>query len=127
MIPERVYAITCATYDKKKKKKFNTDFGLYTYRDVPRQVFSQAVNIVSQDGYTYKIATKEKALCDKLYVAPLLKNMTEIREYLFDDLRVNEILLDTFDSDIVNELSELYHSRNVSLFAKMLTKGKLYD
>lgn len=127
LIPERVYAITCATFDKRKKKAFNTDFGLYMYRDVPKKVFSQAVNIVSQAGYTYKIATKEKALCDKLYSFSKINNMKEMREVLFEDLRINEIVLDTFDCDIVNELSGLYHSRNVSLFAKMLTKGKLYD
>ena len=35
LIPERVTTITCATFDKKKKKAYNTHFGIFTYRDIP--------------------------------------------------------------------------------------------
>src|SRR5690554_965136 len=31
LIPEAVYTFTSATYDKKKKKKFETPFGTFTY------------------------------------------------------------------------------------------------
>ena len=35
LIPERVNTITCATFNKRKKKEYITDFGNFTYRDVP--------------------------------------------------------------------------------------------
>ena len=31
LIPEAVYAVTCATFEKKKKKKYETPFGTFTY------------------------------------------------------------------------------------------------
>ena len=87
--------------------------------------FLLLVDIINIDGYTYRIATKEKALLDQLYSTTPIRNMNEMREYLFDDMRINEIELVSFDKKIVEELSKLYHSRNVDLFAKMLRKDKL--
>ena len=127
LIPERVYQIKNATFDKKKKKEYHTFFGLYVYQDVPKDAFPFGVDIISMDGYTYKIATKEKALLDQLYSTSPLTNMKEMREYLFENLRINEIVLDTFDVNKVNELAPLYHSRNVDLFSRMLSKDKIYD
>ncbi len=127
LIPERVYAIKCATYDKKKKKQFKTQFGLYTYEDIPKTVFGWGVKIYDMDGYSFKIATKEKALLDMLYSTSLINNMKEMREYLFENMRINEIVLDMLDKNLLKELSELYHSRNVKLFTKMYLEGKLYD
>ena len=127
LIPERVYAIKCATYDKKKKKEFKTPFGLYLYQDVPASVFSYGTHIYTNDGYMYRIASKEKALLDMLYSTSPIKNMNEMREYLFSNMRINEMVLDTFDKNLVSNLSELYNSRNVELFERMLRKEKLYD
>lgn len=127
LIPEKVYAIKSATFNKRKKKEFKTNFGVFTYRDVPSGVFAYGVDIIFVDGYTYKIAKKEKALLDQLYVAPKMSNKKEIREYLFENLRINEMVLDTFDKKIVSELSCLYHSKNVELFEQMIRKDKLYD
>ena len=127
LIPERVYAIKSATYDKKKKKEYKTIFGLYTYQDVPREVFSYGVEIIEAEGYCYKIATKEKALLDMLYSTKPIKNMNDMRDYLFDNLRINEMVLDTFDKNLVSQLGSLYHSTNIDLFERMLRKDKLYD
>ena len=127
LIPERVYAIKNATFNKKKKKEFKTIFGIYTYQDVPKNAFPYGTELISIDGYTYKIATKEKALLDQLYSTSPIQNMKEMREYLFENMRINEIVLDTFDKNNVLNLSKLYHSRNVALFTKMLLEGKVYD
>ena len=43
LIPERVSTITCATFKKKKKKKYDTDFGIFTYRDVPDIVYPEEI------------------------------------------------------------------------------------
>ncbi|MBQ9520754.1 MAG: hypothetical protein IJR67_04670 [Acholeplasmatales bacterium] len=127
LIPERVYVIKNATFDKKKKKEYKTNFGVYTYQDIPKSAFSYGVELIYADGYTYKIATKEKALLDQLYSTSPIQNMKEMREYLFENMRINEIVLDTFDKNSVLELSKLYHSRNVTLFKKMLLEDKMYD
>lgn len=127
LIPERVFTIKSATYDKKKRKEYNTLIGRYEYQDVPKQTFAFGVILKEVDGYTYRIATKEKALLDMLYSVKPVNNIKEMRELLFENLRINEMVLDTFDIDFVNEISDLYHSKNVTIFANMLRKGKLYD
>lgn len=62
-----------------------------------------------------------------LYKIKPMQNMKDMRALIFEDLRINEMILDTLDKNIVSELAPLYHSRNVSMFANMLTKEKLYD
>jgi len=89
LIPEKVTTFTSATYEKKKKKIYNTFFGTYLYRDVPKLVYPLGVNLIQEGDYSYQIATKEKALCDKLYTLSPLKNMTELQNLLFNDLRID--------------------------------------
>lgn len=89
LIPERVYAVTCATFGKKKKKLFNTPFGLFLYRDVPKEAYQYEVLLKCEKNYSYQIATPEKALCDKLYTLSSLKNYKELENMLFDDLRID--------------------------------------
>ena len=62
-----------------------------------------------------------------LYSLKPVSNMKEMRELLFENLRINEMVLDSFDKDLVTELTPLYHSKNLDLFEKMLRKDKLYD
>ena len=127
LIPERVYAIKSATFDKKKKKEFKTYFGLYTYQDIPKDAFPWGTYIYNLEGYTFRIASKEKALLDMLYSTSKIKNMKEMREYLFENLRINEMVLDTFDKSVLRRIGKLYHSINVELFVKMFLEDKIYD
>lgn len=59
-ISERVDVITCATTNKKKKKQFNTDFGVFTYRDIPEDAYPIGIILKEENGYSYQIATKKK-------------------------------------------------------------------
>lgn len=90
LIPETVYVFTSASYKKRKKKKFTNYFGTYTYRDVPANVFPYEVNIYEENGYYFRIASPEKALCDELYSIRPCKNKKELEMVLFDDLRIDE-------------------------------------
>lgn len=60
LIPEAVYAVTCATFEKKKKKKYETPFGTFTYRDVPSEAFPLGLRLVQEGDYFYRIAEPEK-------------------------------------------------------------------
>ena len=62
MIPEAVYTVTCAAFEKKKKKKYETSFGTFTYQDVPSAVFPLEIRLVQEGDYFYRIAEPEKAL-----------------------------------------------------------------
>lgn len=124
LIPERVTTITCATFDKKKRKEYITDFGVFTYRDVPSSVYSEEIILKEENNYSYQIATPEKALCDKLYTLSPLTNYSNLENMLFNDLRIDIEELNKMNVDKIEKLSELYHSTNVELLAKYMRRNK---
>lgn len=117
LIPEAVYTFTSATFDKKKKKQYETPFGLFTYRDVPQNIFPYGVQMREEDDYIYYIATPEKALCDKLYTIKPVKNMKELERVLFQDLRIDEIEFSKINRADIMELATMYCSTNVNLLS----------
>ena len=124
LIPERVNVVTCATLNKKKKKKYNTYFGTFTYRDIPSLAYPEQVILMNEGHYSYQIATKEKALCDKLYTLKPLKNYTNLENMLFNDLRIDKEEFSKLNAEAIENLSKLYHATNVSLLAKYMKGGK---
>ena len=125
MIPEGImHTYTSATFSKRKRKIYENYFGTYIYKDVPKEVFSVGVKTEEYEGTTYLIATKEKALCDKLYIMPPVRTLKDIKDMLFDDLRIDEDIVYSLNKDDLEFLSSLYHSNNVSLLAKLVSKGE---
>lgn len=124
LIPEAVHEYTSATCCKGRKKNFSNHFGDYSYRDIPAEAYPFATRLVEENGYVYSIATPEKALCDKLYELSPVKNLKELKVLLFDDMRIDPSEFDKLDLNIVEELSEKYHSNNVRLLAKLVRRSK---
>lgn len=122
MIPEAVYTITCATFEKKKKKKYETMFGTFTYRDVPSEAFPLELRLVKEGDYFYRIAEPEKALCDKLYIMPPVQNMKVLIELLAQDLRIEETALLKLNADKIKMLSEYYHATNIKKLASLIRR-----
>lgn len=120
LIPEAVYAFTSATFEKKKAKKYETSFGNFLYRDVPSLVYPLGVKIVREDVYAYQIATPEKALCDKLYTMPPVRNKKDLQKLLFDDLRIDEVKFSELNREDLLGLSDLYHCTNTKILGKLL-------
>ena len=123
LIPERVTTITCATFDKKKKKQYDTDFGVFTYRDVPVLVYPEEIILKEENNYSYQIATPEKALCDKLYTLAPLDNYSNLENMLFNDLRIDVEGFNKLDASKIEKISELYHSTNVALLARYMRRN----
>ncbi len=122
LIPERVDTITCATINKKKKKKYDTDFGVFTYRDIPALAYPEEIVLKTENGYSYQLAMPEKALCDKIYTLSPLSNYENIENMLFHDLRIDEDGFQKLDILKVEKLSNLYHSTNVKLLANYMRR-----
>ncbi|MBP3456633.1 MAG: hypothetical protein J6K36_00805 [Bacilli bacterium] len=122
LIPEKVTTITCATLDKKKKKIFMTQFGVFTYRDIPSMVYFEEVILKVENNYSYQIATPEKALCDKLYTLKPLNNYENLENMLFYDLRIDREEFNKLSIEKIENLSNLYGSRNVKLLAKYMRR-----
>ena len=123
MIPEGInHTYTSPTFSKRKRKIYKNYFDTYIYKDVPKKAFNVGVKIEEYEGTTYLIVTREKALCDKLYIMPPARSLKYIKEMLFDDLRIDEDIIYSLNKDDLKTLSSLYHSNNVSLLNKLVNK-----
>lgn len=122
LIPEAVYTYTSATFEKKKKKKYETAFGTFTYRDIPSKVFPLDVNIIQEGEYYYKIATAEKALCDQLYKMKTISNYRELEELLYEDLRIEESEIRKLKAEDIRILAAKYGSTNVRKLSGMMQR-----
>lgn len=128
LIPESIYnTYTSATFNKRKIKRYENSFGLYIYRDIPNAVYNLGVNIVEENGYSYQIASAEKALCDKLYSLQPVKNKRELNMLLFSDLRIDKILFDKLNKDDIMQLAPLYKSTNLKLLMKIIGSRRTHD
>lgn len=122
LIPEAVYTFTSAAFEKKKKKKYETIFGTFTYRDVPSAAFPLGLRLVQEGEYFYRIAEPEKALCDELYTLPPVSNTKDFIRLLTEDLRIENSALAKLDAEKTEMLSGRYHSTNVKRLAALLRK-----
>lgn len=122
LIPEAVYNFTSATFEKKKKKEFKTPFGTFTYRDVPSAAYPYGIECVSENGYTFQIANPEKALCDELYIQSPVTSQRELKELLFDGLRIDWDLFCKLNMDDILFLNSKYHCTNIQKLTKTMEK-----
>lgn len=125
LIPEAIFqTYTSATFRKGKAKQYDNAFGVFTYRDVPAAVYHFGVEIREENGYSYQIATPEKALCDKLYTISPVGSVKAMRALLFEDLRVDENDFWQLNLEDIKQLAPLYKSTNHKYLAKLIDGGK---
>mgnify|MGYP001001366859 CR=1 FL=1 len=126
MIPEAVYTFTSATYDKKKKKRYETSFGTFTYRDVPSDIYYFGVDVVREGDYSFWIASAEKALCDVLYTKGPVANQKELQSLLFDDMRIDEQEFDNLNYNDTLFMGKRYPSTNVKKLSRLIWRRKRF-
>ena len=125
IIPERTYGYTSATFDKNRTQTFQNDFGTFYYRDVPPTVYPLAVRWIQEDGYGYAIATKEKALCDFLYIQPPSFSIKSFKDLIFNHLRIDsEEILSLNDADIAI-LAPLYNRKNINFLLSLIRSERM--
>ncbi len=122
LIPERVFTITSATLNNHKNKTRDNVFARYEYQDIPSSVFSEGVTYIESEGYTVKIAMKEKAICDSLSKWRVVKNIDELKELLFIDKRIDEVEFALCDFKLMKRLASLYNKTNLKLLMKLIRK-----
>ena len=57
---------------------------------IPDLAYPEEIILKTEGDYSYQIATPEKALCDKLYTLEPINNYDNLRNMLFNDLRIDE-------------------------------------
>ena len=124
LIPEAVYSFTSATCGKGRKKSYDTPFGKYLYRDVPVAVFPYGTELHTENGYSFVIASPEKALCDQLYTISPCDNRAALKRLLYEDMRIDPQTVTSLDLDALMELANLYSTRNHRLLSSLAREMK---
>ena len=98
LIPERVYEISSITV--KTSKNYKTPLGRFSYYRLPLPYYSFGIKSVQlTPKQVVLIASPEKAICDKIITTSgiFLRSQKQAREYLIDNLRIDEEMLRELD------------------------------
>ena len=113
LIPESVFDVTSAT--TKRSKLFKTDNGTFSFTHVKKELFSIGLTIESTKHGNFIIASKEKALCDKVYYTKDIQitSKKSMVSFLVDDLRVDVDELEECDMSIFIKYLEISKSKKI--------------
>lgn len=110
LIPELAVVFSSATFMKRRRKRYNTNFGLFTYRDIPRAAYPHGIQLRIEGKLSYQIACPEKALCDQLYTIVGIVSHKSLMSLLFEDLRIEESDFNNLDKSFLSFLAMKYQS-----------------
>ena len=127
LINGKNFPISSAALGKRKEKCHETMFGTFTYRDIPVKAFSSELVLKNENGYSFIIASPEKALCDTLYNSAPAANLKEFKSLLFDEIGIGKRKIFRLDPVILCKLADLYGCRNLHILKSFLRKkyGKI--
>ena len=118
LIPEQATTVTSVTSGR--SRVFQTPVGRFTYRQIGLAAFRTGMDRVErEDGQAFLIATREKALADKLAAEKKLaiQSQRELTRYLETDLRMNIEDLAALDSEQLEGIAAHYRSKKIRLLA----------
>jgi len=122
LIPEKVTVFTNATFNKRRSKKYKNNFGVFTYRDIPKSAYPFGIKAYLNNGYSYIISGPEKALCDRLYIASPQTSMKNLKILIFENLRISEQAFLDLDFEYLLFLCDKYRSTNMKLLKRIIVK-----
>lgn len=101
LIPERVVEVTSVCTGR--GRVMENSLGRFSYFSVPVSVFSAGLTIEVADKHHFWLAGYEKAVCDKVLLTRHLKSIgrTSMQSFLFEDLRIDADLLQSFDFTVL--------------------------
>ena len=104
LIPERVTTVTSVT--TQRSRQYQTPLGLFTYDHLPSSAYSVGISFVRfSERQQALFATKEKALADLLVIRRgRFSSKKELRETLFEDLRVEEEDFESLNPELLKEI-----------------------
>lgn len=121
LIPEYVSMLTCACFGKKNRKTYSFAGIALEYRRIPDEVFPFGIHLFSnEEGIHYKMASREKALCDELYSKYPVRSIGDLKTMLFEDLRIDEEEFMKLDFPYIATIAPLYHSNTLNTLVKFI-------
>lgn len=123
-IPERVYEITSVT--TKTAKKYDTPAGRFSYQHLSSPYYSFGIESIQlTPKQTALIASREKAVCDKVILTSgvTLRSTRQTKDFLLEDLRMDETLLQKLDTKIIHSwLSDAPKKSSLEMLIKTLNE-----
>jgi len=122
MIPERVYETSSVTL--KSSKKYDTQIGRFSYQHLDSPYYSFGLERIKlTETQTALIASKEKAICDKIILTSgvLLRSVRQTKDFLLEDLRLDEEILVNLDrAKIASWIENAPKKTSLLMFLKTL-------
>jgi predicted transcriptional regulator of viral defense system len=107
LIPERVYEISSITL--KTSKKYDNNLGRFSFQHLASPYYSFGIESIRlTELQTALVASKEKALCDKIIVTSgvQLRSVQQAIDFMIDDMRMDEEQLQQLDTDKITSWIE---------------------
>lgn len=104
LIPEGVAEVTSVT--PRPSRRFTNSLGLFSFSHLPLRYYAIGQQLgEGADGICYLIASPTKALCDRLVLSRQLLPLSRaaMREWLLDDLRLDEDRLSELSLGQINQ------------------------
>lgn len=121
LIPEEVTVLTSACFRSKNRKKFSVAGISFEYRRIPDRVFPSGIDFPeNEEGWHFKMASPEKALCDTLYSKYPVRSVRDVKMMLFDDLRIDEEDFLRLDLDYIRSIVPLYRSNTLAALGRYI-------
>ena len=121
LLPEAVSSVSSICIDR--AREYSNPLGRFTYCSVPINYYKFGITSQGSGQSAFIIATPTKALCDLLVTTRNIRiqSIRAMREYLFDDLRLDEADVGALDLQLVNDCrSAQYKSQMLSLLSKSI-------
>lgn len=83
---------------------------------------SISVLLFRENGYSFFIASPEKAICDMLYTFEPCANQKDLSKLLFNFLRLDREEFSKLNIQLLIELTNYYHTKNLELLRNYLRK-----
>ena len=122
LIPEVVYVYSSAMEHRKKRYSLQKGHKVFSYQHIPESAFSLGVNLMYENGFPFRIASPEKALCDKLFLMPHIHSLQEMEDVLEYELRIDMDVIPKLNLRLIRKLAGLYPSGNVNILVQYLEK-----
>jgi predicted transcriptional regulator of viral defense system len=124
LIPEKVTTVTSVT--TQRFKRFETPLGWYTYDHLHKDLYPVGVTLFKfSDRQQALMATKEKALVDLLCIRRgVFTSVKQLKETLFEDLRIDPEDLRTFNLNLLEEIYNAYSHLAIKFLVKLLKRMK---
>lgn len=126
LTPEAVYLTQSMT--TKEAREYDTPLGRFEFTHIKKKAFNIGIRNIEENGYSFLIASPEKALCDLIAYTPslLLRYRKEAIAYLEEDIRLDMEAFFKFNSEIFEQYiaASGKKSTSISTILKLLVNGQ---